>query len=171
MRKIVFIAILAVAAVAGGASAWWMNRSDGAGAEQAMRPAFSLPDLDDQVRKIGEWDGKVVLLNFWAPWCPPCRREIPAFMKLTKKYHDQGLAVVGVTIDTEQNAQNFVDTNGVDYPILVGGEAGVHIAKAYGNKVGALPYTVILDRQGHIRYKQGGELSFEQAEAIIKPLL
>ena len=171
MRKAPLIAVLVLAAVAGAGSAWWLNREAKPGTELATRPAFSLPDLDNRVRKIAEWDGRVVLLNFWAPWCPPCRREIPAFMDLSKKYGDKGLTVVGVTIDTEQNAQNFVETYGIDYPILVGGEQGVTIAKAYGNKVGALPYTVVIDRQGHIRYVQGGELSYKAAEKVIKPLL
>lgn len=171
MRKPLFIAVLVLAAVAGAASAWWLNREASPGTELVARPAFSLPDLDNRVRKIAEWDGKVVLLNFWAPWCPPCRHEIPAFVDLAKKYGNEGLAVIGVTIDTEKNAQNFVDAYGVDYPILVGGDAGAAIAKAYGNNVGALPYTVVIDRQGHIRYKQAGELTFNAAEKVIKPLL
>jgi peroxiredoxin len=171
MRKAPLIAVLVLAALAGAASAWWLNRDAAPEKGLAERPAFSLPDLDNRVRKVAEWDGKVVLLNFWAPWCPPCRHEIPAFMDLSRKYAKQGLTVVGVTIDTEGNARKFVDTYGIDYPILVGGEQGVAIAKAYGNKVGALPYTVVIDREGRIRYMQGGELSYKAAEKIVKPLL
>ncbi len=137
----------------------------------APRPAFSLPDVDGKAHRIGEWDGKVVLVNFWATWCPPCRREIPAFVRLQEKYGKQGFTVVGVALDTAQNVRDFVDPMGVNYPVLVGEDKGIDIAKEYGNRLGVLPYSVLLNPQGQIVFIQRGELTYEKAEEAIKPLL
>jgi len=140
-------------------------------ADAPTRPKFELPDLEGKLRSIGEWDGEVILLNFWAPWCPPCREEMPAFMELHDQYGGRGLAVVGVTIDTVENAQTFIDTLGVEYPILIGEERGIAISRDYGNKVGALPYTVIIDRNGRIRESHRNAISYTEAEKAILPLL
>lgn len=135
------------------------------------RPEFSLKDLDDKSRSIKEWDGKVLMINFWATWCPPCRKEIPAFIELQEAYKDKGFVVIGVAIDTKDNVIDFVDPMGVNYPILIGNENGISLAKAYGNRHGALPYTVFVDRSGKITETHSAELTFQQAEDIIKPLL
>jgi thiol-disulfide isomerase/thioredoxin len=132
---------------------------------------FTLPDLDEQPRTLEEWKGQVVLLNFWAPWCPPCRKEVPAFIELQEKYAEKGFTIVGITIDTRDNAQTFADTTGVNYPILIAEEQGIEIAKAYGNRVGALPYSVLLDRKGRVILTHRNELSLEQAEKALLPLL
>ncbi|MFO7593617.1 MAG: TlpA disulfide reductase family protein, partial [Pseudomonadota bacterium] len=117
------------------------------------------------------WKGQVVMVNFWAPWCPPCREEVPAFIALQEKYADQGFTIVGITLDTRANAQTFADTMGINYPILIAEEEGIDIAARYGNKVGALPYTALLDRQGNIVFTHRNELSFEEAEKAVQPLL
>ena len=135
------------------------------------RPSFKLKDTDDELRDISEFDGKVVMINFWATWCPPCVREIPAFIKLYDKYKDQGLEIVGVALDEKQAAIDFVDPMGINYPILIGELEGINISKDYGNRLGVLPYTVIVDREGKIIYADPKELSFEEAEAKIKSLL
>jgi peroxiredoxin len=135
------------------------------------RPDFSLQDTNDKLHDIKEWDGKVILLNFWATWCPPCRREIPAFISMYDKYHDKGFMIVGVALDSKQNAVDFVDPMGINYPILVGEQTGIALTQAYGNDLGVLPYTVIIDRKGVIRHTIRHELSLEQAEQLIKPLL
>lgn len=137
----------------------------------SARPAFSLPDLDGQPHHIKEWDGKVVLVNFWAAWCPPCRREMPGFIELQEQYADQGLQIVGVAIDEHEAVQNFVDTLGVNYPVLIGQVDAGRIAESYGDHMGALPYSILLDREGKIRFIRPGELPKELLEAQFKPLL
>ncbi len=132
---------------------------------------FSLPDLDGTPRNLGEWSGRVVLLNFWAPWCPPCRKEIPALMELQAKYGERGLTVVGVAVDTHQNTQDYADSMAIDYPILVGEEQGIELAGAFGNHLGALPYSVVLDRGGKVQTSHRGEISLEQAEQAVVPHL
>lgn len=133
--------------------------------------AFNFPDLEGKQRDMGEWSGQVVLVNFWAPWCPPCRKEMPALMELQEKYAGRGLTVVGITIDTRENAQNFADSLGINFPILIGEDGGLELAQALGNKVGALPYTVVLDRQGRAVYTHRSEITLQQAEQAVLPLL
>ncbi len=135
------------------------------------RGGFTLPDLAQQPRRLDEWKGQVVLLNFWAPWCPPCRNEIPAFIDLQKKYADKGFTVVGITIDTRDNTQAFADTVGLNYPVLIAEEHGITIAGDYGNHTGTLPYSVLLDREGRIVLTHHNTLSLEQAEKALHPLL
>lgn len=132
---------------------------------------FTLPDLDGEPRKLAQWQGQVVMVNFWAPWCPPCRDEVPAFIELQEKYADKGFTIIGITIDTHENAQTFADTMGINYPVLIAEEEGIEIAKRYGNRVGALPYTALLDRQGNIVFTHRNELSLEQAEEALKAAL
>ena len=134
-------------------------------------PAFSLKDLQDQLRHSSEWQGKVMMVNFWASWCPPCVREIPAFIKLQETYASQGLVIVGIAIDNKQNIVDFTDPMEMNYPVLMAEKEGVPLAGAYGNRLGVLPYTVIVNREGKIVYTHRSELTFDIAERVIKPLL
>ena len=135
------------------------------------RPEFLLPDLEGRLRNIGEWDGKVVAVNFWATWCPPCRKEIPAFIELQEQYGLSGLQIVGIAIDEKDSVVDYVDTMGINYPILLGEQKGVDTMKEYGDRFGALPYTAIVDRKGDIVFVHRGELSRELAESTIKSVL
>lgn len=138
------------------------------------RPAFQLPDMLGRPHSIGEWDGRVVVLNFWASWCKPCRREIPALIELQDAYEDRGLQLVGLAIDELPDVSAFIDELGaeVNYPMLIGGEErGMEIATDYGNRFGVLPYTVIIDRRGRIAFVQFGELTREHAEQLLLRLL
>jgi len=135
------------------------------------RPDFSLPDLDNKPHAIKDWDNKVILLNFWATWCPPCRREIPAFIELQEKFGPQGFQVIGVAIDEKEAVQDYSDGMGVNYPILIGNSTALDISTAYGNRFGQLPYSLVIDRQGVIQFVGKRELSFADIEKQIKPLL
>ncbi|MDH5712244.1 MAG: redoxin family protein [Gammaproteobacteria bacterium] len=134
-------------------------------------PVFSLKDLEDKVRESKEWQGKVLMVNFWASWCPPCVREIPAFIKLQKDYKDKGLVIIGIALDNKQNIVDFTDPMDMNYPVLIAEKEGIALTKAYGNRLGVLPYTVIVDRKGKIIYTHRSELTYEVAEKVIKPLL
>ena len=135
------------------------------------RPEFSLPDMEGNQRQLSEWNGKVLVINFWATWCPPCRKETPAFVELQEKYGAQGLQFIGVAIDEKDNVQDFADTYGVNYPMLLGDLEAINTSKQYGNRFGTLPYTVIVDRKGKINFIQRGEMLKTTAEAKIKALL
>lgn len=136
-----------------------------------VRPLFKLKDIDDKVRDVKEWDGQVLMINFWATWCPPCRREMPAFIELQEKYKDKGFTILGIALDAKQPVIDFTDPMGMNYPILMAEQEGIKLSKAYGNRLGVLPYTVIIDRKGKIVHRQRNELSYEQVEGMIKPLL
>jgi peroxiredoxin len=134
------------------------------------RPGFQLKDTQGKLRDISEWDGKILVINFWATWCPPCVREMPMFVEMQDTHAGQDLQFVGVAIDDQAKVRDFMDTMGVNYPMLIGSSDAIAIAKQYGNRFGALPYTVIVDRQGVIRYTQRGELLREVLEQQLTAL-
>lgn len=135
------------------------------------RHNFTLPDLSGRQQNFSQWNNKVVLLNFWATWCPPCRREMPDFNDVYNKYKDSDFVVVGVGIDDQQKIAEFVKKMAVDYPILVGGQSAMQVSYQYGNHQGALPYSIIIDKQGIIRYRAGGLISRKKLLNQISPLL
>ena len=135
------------------------------------RPEFTLPDLDGQLRSISEWDGKVIALNFWATWCPPCLKEVPEFVLLQTKYQAAGLQFIGVALQKPAEVRQFVAEHGMNYPVLTGELEVIKLAESYGNHIGALPYTVIIDRNGQIAHVKPGVLPTEEAESIINRLL
>ena len=139
--------------------------------DDVKRPEFELPDLDGKLRNISEWDGNVILLNFWATWCPPCRDEIPVLIDLQKKYSAQGFQVIGVAIDQAELVESYSDSMGVNYPIMVGEDKGTDISANYGNRLGMLPYTVIIGRNSMIMFIKKGEVTKDEIEELIQPLL
>ena len=137
----------------------------------SSRPDFSLPDVAGEVRNIAEWDGKVIAINFWATWCPPCIKEIPEFVELQHKYQSQGLQFIGIALQRPEEVLDFMKEKGMNYPVLAGEMEVIEISELYGNNIGALPYTVIIDRAGLIQYVKRGPLSMDGAESIISKLL
>lgn len=145
----------------------WLNQNY----DPNHRPDFTLLDLQGNTRNNSEWDGKVVVVNFWATWCPPCVKEIPLFIKLQEKYAERGLQFVGIAInDTYETVQSFVKKHGINYPIL-GGENSMTVTQDFGNRMAALPFTVVINRKGDIVLRHIGEMHQEKAERIILPLL
>ena len=137
----------------------------------SKRPDFSMADVEGEMHNISKFDGKVMIVNFWATWCPPCRREIPAFIALQEKYQSQGFVIVGVALDSQQAAIDYVDPMGINYPILVSETEGIAVSQAYGNQLSVLPYTVVVDRKGIIRHAFAREITLAEAEKLIKPYL
>lgn len=137
------------------------------------RPAFILPDMNGTPRNINEWDNKVLVVNFWATWCKPCRREIPLFTQLQTTKGPSGLQFIGVAIDEKSAVNDFIAELGtpMNYPTLIGEDDAITIAKQYGNEFGILPYTVIIDRNGQITYIQYGEFTRSEVEQEINTLL
>lgn len=139
------------------------------------RPAFALTDHHGTAHHAADWDGQVLVVNFWATWCVPCRREIPAFVELQQAYGDHGLQFVGIALDSRDEVRRFVDELdlAVNFPLLIAGDdqAGIALATDYGNRFGILPYTVFVDRAGQIDLVQFGEISHAQAERAIRGLL
>ncbi len=135
------------------------------------RQDFSLPDLNGQQQDFSQWNNKVVLLNFWATWCPPCRREIPDFIDVYNQYKEKDFIVIGVGTDDQKKIAEFVQRMGINYPILIGDRAAMKVSYQYGNYSGALPYSVIIDKHGIVRYRAGGLISRQKLLNQIEPLL
>ena len=133
-----------------------------------QRPEFAAVDLNGKLRNIKEWDGKLILLNFWATWCPPCKKEIPAFIELQQTYSDQGFQIIGLAIDDEEAVIEYAEKIGMNYPTLVVQDGGVGLAKHFGNGAGVLPYTVIIKPDGEISTTIRGELSMIRAKEILE---
>lgn len=132
------------------------------------RPEFAAMTLEGKLRNIKEWDGQLILLNFWATWCPPCKKEIPVFIELQKKYGAQGFQIIGVAIDNEEAIAEFANNVGINYPTLLAEADGVMLAKHFGNGYGVLPYTVIINRKGEISDIIAGEVSKLEAEHLLE---
>lgn len=154
---------------------WLSEHSEGHIAAQDMvskhRPDYVLADLRGVQHSAAEWDGKVTVVNFWATWCPPCKREIPAFIDLQQQYANRGVQFVGIAIDNKEQVAAYVDQAGISYLTLIGDDDAVKVSRAFGNRLDALPYTVILTRRGEIAFVHRGELSREMTEAQIQLLL
>lgn len=135
------------------------------------RPDFSLADLSGRVRTMSEWDGQVVAVNFWASWCAPCLQEIPELVDLQARYGSRGLQIVGIALQKPEELGKFVNEYKMNYPVLAGEGPVIAIAETFGNTIGALPYTVIIDRTGKIVFVKAGPVTGLEVEAVISPLL
>lgn len=132
---------------------------------------FTLPDVDGQTRSLDQWRGKVIVLNFWATWCPPCREEIPLLVGLQKKHAGDGLQVVGVAIDNKTAVLLYRESARINYPILMGDDDTLDLIARYGNRLGSLPYSVIIDRTGAIAGRKLGPFIGKELENLVVPLL
>lgn len=134
-------------------------------------PDFSLPDLSGKSHDSSEWQNQILVINFWATWCPPCRKEIPDLTALHKEYAKLGLTVIGIAIDDPEAVTAYLSETPIAYPLLMGGDGGIDLARQLGNAVDAIPFTVITGRQGQIIDRHPGGLNKNDLLRIIAPLL
>jgi thiol-disulfide isomerase/thioredoxin len=118
----------------------------------------SLPDTGGAPRSFAQYRGKPVVVNFWASWCAPCVKEMPALSELQRRYASKGVAFVGIGVDSAKNITQFLDKVKVSYPVYVAGFGGADLARQFGNNAGGLPFTVVIDRSGRVRYTKLGEV-------------
>lgn len=167
-------AFLVVAALASLAGFYW-NLSDpifSVAEDPAHRlMLMSLPDLGGKSQAFSQWRGKVLVVNFWATWCGPCREEIPELMKVQRNYASKSVQIVGIAIDNAANVTNYAEEIGIDYVLLVGTGATLGIAKDLGNRAGVLPFTVVLDRSGNLAHAYAGALTEIALGRLLAPLL
>lgn len=131
----------------------------------------SLPDLQGENQEVSQWLGKVMVVNFWATWCTPCREEIPEFIEAQKKYGEQGLIFIGIAIDQTDKVKMFSQEFGINYPVLVGSFNTWSLLEAAGNRHSALPYTVVINRSGELVENYLGRVDLKKLEKMIIPLL
>jgi len=127
-----------------------------------MAPDFTVVDLDGKEFILSEHTGKVIFVNFWATWCPPCRAEIPNFIEVFDKYKDKGLLIIGISLDrgNPNKIKSFVEEYEINYPVAKG---SMRLARDYGTGR-VVPETFILDKKGRIMHKHIGYMDKEQAE-------
>ena len=130
---------------------------------------FSLPDSDGVKVALADYKGKVVLLNFWATWCGPCKIEIPWFIEFNKTYKDRGFAVLGVSLDDDgwKSVRPYLAEKRIDYTVVLGND---QVSKSYGD-VDSLPTTFIIDRDGRIAFVHMGLVGKDTYEKEIRRLL
>jgi thiol-disulfide isomerase/thioredoxin len=135
-------------------------------------PEFTLPDLAEKPQSSTQWLGQVLILNFWATWCPPCRREIPEFIALQQELGPRGIQFVGIALDKPAAVRDFAQTTEFNYPILLGDEDRTfELFRKLGNRQFGLPFSVIFDRTGQVVYSILGELAPEVVRGQVMPLL
>lgn len=135
-------------------------------------PPLILEDLEGKQRRLHDWHGKVIILNFWASWCGPCQAEIPHLVRYQRTYAGRGLQVIGVGLDERRKVRNVVRTFGIDYPMLLADAGqGRDLLGQWGDPGGVLPFSVVIDRDGRIHFMQIGILDEESFTDHVLPLL
>lgn len=160
----------------------WVEFEENAGDRQAARserrseplqtlPDFRLTDLDGHEIASNAWAGKVLVLNFWATWCPPCLSEIPRFVETQERLRESGVQFVGIAVDQVEDVRAFVAEQPVNYPLLIATPEVLKLSVQLGNRLEVLPFTLIFDRHGRRVHGQVGELSAEELAGYLDPLL
>jgi thiol-disulfide isomerase/thioredoxin len=133
--------------------------------------ALSLPDTQGREQALAQWRGKVIVVNFWATWCEPCREEMPEFVQAQRELGGKGVQFVGIAIDELDKVSRFEKTLDLNYPVVIGGYGAIELSKTLGNRLAALPFTVIVDRHGNVAHTQLGRLKPPQLRSILAQLL
>ncbi len=176
-QKNLAIAVVAVGFAAAGALVYQWRAGTAAGggpdpvvAGQRLLTA-RLNGLDGAPASIAQWRGKVLIVNFWATWCTPCREEIPEFIKFQTRHGGRGVQFVGIAVDTAERVAVYAKEMGINYPLLVGGLETMELAREIGDRAGVLPFSVVIDRSGHVVGTVVGILKPEKLEKMLQPLL
>jgi peroxiredoxin len=137
----------------------------------SRRPDFTLADRSGEPVSAAAFDGQVVLVNFWASWCAPCVREMPMLSELQSELGGQGLRVIGIAVDDPERARTFAEGLGLGYTLLFGLGDAMLTGRSFGNGTGQLPYSVLVDASGVIRWTHLGALDRDQVEARLREWL
>ena len=133
--------------------------------------SIPLVGLDRAETLLRDWQNEVLVINFWAPWCAPCRREIPALIEINREFAARGVRVLGIAFDNAQQVERFAADYAIDYPLFLTENRSAMYNVAFDNPSGSLPYTALLDRSLRIVYQHNGELTAEQLRQELEKLL
>lgn len=132
--------------------------------------ATRLPDSLGKIQPLAQWQGKVLVINFWASWCPPCREEMPALSRMQTKHAANGVQIIGIAIDSAANVIQYAIRHPASYPLLVGDANTSELTRAMGNAQMALPYTVVFDASGTAKMTRLGLFSEDELDSLLKGL-
>lgn len=130
----------------------------------------SMPDADGKQHRLAQWQGKPVLVNFWATWCAPCVQEMPELSALQTEIAPRNIQIIGVGIDSPSNIKDFAGKYKIAYPLYVAGMEGTELSRQFGNKAGGLPYTVLIGADGQVRKTYLGKLKMDELRRDIAAL-
>jgi len=164
--------ISVLALLAGVFSSQWISQT-GLASDPSIKAFFanSWQTPDGKSANSENWRQKVLIVNFWASWCPPCVEEMPTLDKIAQEYAPKNVLIVGIGIDSPSNIREFLLKTPVSYPIVIGGLEGSNLAKQMGNAQGALPYTVIINSKGKAIFTKLGKISEEELRKAINSAL
>ncbi len=172
-RALLVAGIGGVAAAAGYfANAWRLGVA--APAQRDVAAAIlgnTLQSLDGTPQTLAAWRGRIMVINYWATWCAPCREEIPLFVRLQQEYAAQKVQFIGIAVDQADKVREFAHEFNINYPLLIASIDAVELSRQAGNKAGVLPYTLILDAPGKIAASLVGGISEGRMRAELTPLL
>jgi len=138
--------------------------------EAVTHPDFALPDIEGAARELSEWDGKHRLLNFWATWCAPCRREIPLLKEFQAQHEENGYQVLGIAVDYPEQVASYAEEAQFNYPILVGQQDAMAVAESSGIEFIGMPFTMFVAKDGEYVGAYIGELHQSHLDDVVRIL-
>lgn len=174
-RALLMAGVGGVAAAAGYfVNAWRIGALGSTAKEGDVAAAIlgsTLNTLDGVPQTLAAWRGRILVINYWATWCAPCREEIPLFVRLQQEYAAKNVQFVGIAVDQADKVRDFAREFNINYPLLIAGLDAVELSRKAGNKAGVLPYTLVLDRSGKIAASLVGGISEARMRDQLTPLL
>ena len=171
MKNNSLLALVATLALVVGFVLQEHNAFENRSATPPIQLDFSFPDIQGRMHPISQWRGKILVINFWATWCPPCLKEIPEFIKWQQEFESEQVQFVGIALDDLRAVADYLQGTKINYPMLIAGDEGGELAQRLGNIIDTVPFTVVVNQQGQIVHRQLGELSREQFLKVLQPLL
>ena len=133
--------------------------------------ATTLADEHGQHQAMAQWRGKILVVNFWATWCPPCREEMPILSRLQTKHAGNGVQIVGIALDTAENVAQYAAMRPASYPLLTGDANATNLSRLLGNSQLALPYTVVFNRDGVTEMNRLGRFSEAELDSLLEKIV
>lgn len=171
-KNLVIIAVAATCAVAGAAVGIKNAPAPAPVAAGAVGDLFaqSMNDAAGKAQALSMYKGKALVVNFWAPWCAPCVKEMPELSAFAGEVAKQNVSVIGIGVDSPANIAQFASKVKVTYPLYVAGMSGTELSRGFGNKSGSLPYTVVIGADGKVKKTYLGLIKFAELKAELAKL-
>jgi len=164
-RELLVLGGTGLAAAVAGALMGVLALQSRSGAAELLAARFE--DLEGRGRRLIDWQGRALLCNFWATWCAPCREEVPLLIAAKQQQPANGTEIVGIGLDSADKIREFAANFKINYPVLVADATAINLLRQLGNSAGALPFTVLLDRNGALAYRHLGILSRQDLDRLL----